>query len=190
MSRDAGRALDSARVVGRSAALSARDRAVAGHRRRRTVPLARRSTRGASSRSSGWRGVCLLDRCRSEPDRTTAPLARALERCRAPSRAPLGRSSRSKDRSEALTLHPAPGALLVGAGTGSRRFAPSFTMRSGRTRRRAVVLVAGNRTSRDLLWHAELARWRANIRGFVYEPVVSQPDASFARPARATSRNT
>ncbi|HEX6765693.1 MAG TPA: hypothetical protein VF103_09455 [Polyangiaceae bacterium] len=79
----------------------------------------------------------------------------------------------------ALVWHDAPGALLVGAGTGVaplRALAHEALARGGPT---AIVLVAGNRTAGDLLWHLELVTLAGEHHEFSYEPVVSQPDAGW-----------
>jgi CDP-4-dehydro-6-deoxyglucose reductase, E3 len=77
----------------------------------------------------------------------------------------------------ALVWHDAPGALLVGAGTGVAplRAIAQDALLSGQTT--PLVLVAGNRTSADLSWHAELVALAVEHSRFRYEPVVSQPDA-------------
>jgi CDP-4-dehydro-6-deoxyglucose reductase len=76
-----------------------------------------------------------------------------------------------------LTWQDAPSALFVGAGTGVAplRAIVQAALLSGQTT--PLVLVAGNRTSGDLLWHAELVGLAALHSRFGYEPVVSQPDA-------------
>jgi NAD(P)H-flavin reductase len=76
-----------------------------------------------------------------------------------------------------LTWHDAPGALLIGAGTGVAplRAIAQDALLSGQTT--PLVLVAGNRTSGDLLWHTELVALAVEHSRFRYEPVLSQPDA-------------
>jgi NAD(P)H-flavin reductase len=77
----------------------------------------------------------------------------------------------------ALTWHDAPGALLVGAGTGVaplRAIVQSALLTAQTT---PLVLVAGHRTTGDLLWHAELVALALAHSRFRYEPVLSQPDA-------------
>jgi CDP-4-dehydro-6-deoxyglucose reductase len=88
-----------------------------------------------------------------------------------------------------LTWRDAPGALLVGAGTGvapMRAIAQGVlagdraATGDGRHEVVPIVLVAGNRTPSDLLWHDELVALAHDHERFTYEPVVSQPDASYA----------
>ena len=79
----------------------------------------------------------------------------------------------------ALTWHPAPGALLVGAGTGLSPLRAIVHDALGSDEATPVVLVAGNRSELDLLWHAELRTLASEHPRFRYEPVVSQPDANW-----------
>jgi CDP-4-dehydro-6-deoxyglucose reductase len=80
----------------------------------------------------------------------------------------------------ALVWRAAPGALLVGAGTGLAPLRAIVHDALGRDERSPVVLVAGNRNERELLWHAEFLTLQSEHARFRYEPVLSQPDANFA----------
>ena len=80
----------------------------------------------------------------------------------------------------ALTWHPAPGALLVGAGTGLAPLRAIAHDALGSDEATPVVLVAGNRSELDLLWHTELVTLASEHSRFRYEPVVSQPDATWS----------
>lgn len=80
-----------------------------------------------------------------------------------------------------LTWHDAPGALLVGAGTG---VAPLRALAHGALAEgppSPIVLLAGNRAEGDLLWHRELEALASEHGRFVYEPVLSQPDPGWTR---------
>ena len=82
----------------------------------------------------------------------------------------------------ALTWHDAPGALFVGAGTGVtplRAIVHRVLTKSGREATAPLVLFAGQRTVQDLLFQDELAALGRAHERFAYEPVVSQPDASY-----------
>jgi len=79
----------------------------------------------------------------------------------------------------ALTWHPAPAALLVGAGTGLAPLRAIVHDALGSDEATPVVLVAGNRSELDLLWHGELGTLASEHPRFRYEPVVSQPDATW-----------
>lgn len=85
-----------------------------------------------------------------------------------------------------LTWRDAAGALLVGAGTGVAPLRAILQGVLGIDRGQSsspttpIVLVAGNRTVAELLWHDELVAFARNHPRFVYEPVVSQPDATYA----------
>ncbi|HVR18162.1 MAG TPA: hypothetical protein VMS65_00655 [Polyangiaceae bacterium] len=79
----------------------------------------------------------------------------------------------------AFTWQPAPGALLVGAGTGLAPLRAIVHDALGSDEATPVVLVAGNRSELDLLWHVELATLASEHPRFRYEPVVSQPDATW-----------
>ena len=90
--------------------------------------------------------------------------------------APLGALLTIEGPFGALVWIDAPGALLVGAGTG---VAPLRAIAHGALaldRRRPTVLVAGNRTESDMLWHRELTALAREHGEFSYEPVLSQPD--------------
>jgi CDP-4-dehydro-6-deoxyglucose reductase len=96
------------------------------------------------------------------------------------SRAPLGAFVTIEGPFGELTLRPAPGALLVGAGTGVaplRAIAHAALASDDPT---PLVLLAGNRTSGDLLWHRELSALASEYPRFVYEPVLSQPEPTFS----------
>jgi NAD(P)H-flavin reductase len=74
-----------------------------------------------------------------------------------------------------FSLPEAPGALLVGVGTG---IAPlrAFVEDALRGPSSApVALVVGARTREDLLWHDELAALSSARAQFHYVPVLSQP---------------
>lgn len=95
-------------------------------------------------------------------------------------RAPLGAFVTIEGPFGKFTLQPASGALLVGAGTGVaplRAIAHAALASDGDT---PLVLLTGNRTSADLLWHRELSALTREYPRFVYEPVLSQPDSSFS----------
>jgi NAD(P)H-flavin reductase len=79
----------------------------------------------------------------------------------------------------ALTWRAAPGALLVGAGTGLAPLRAIVHDALALDERTPVVLVAGNRGERDLLWHSELVTLASEYPRFRYEPVVSQPDVTW-----------
>ena len=75
-----------------------------------------------------------------------------------------------------FSLPEAPGALLVGAGTGIaplRAFVEEWLARPSAA---PVTLVAGARTLVDLLWHDELTALAARDARLRYEPVLSQPE--------------
>jgi CDP-4-dehydro-6-deoxyglucose reductase len=79
-----------------------------------------------------------------------------------------------------LTWQEAPGALLVGTGTAVAPLrAIAHDALSSRPETR-LVLVAGNRTEEDLLWHRELLALAGEHSSFRYEPVVSRPNADWA----------
>jgi CDP-4-dehydro-6-deoxyglucose reductase len=101
--------------------------------------------------------------------------------------APLGALLVLEGPFGALTWRDAPAGLLVGAGTG---VAPLRAIVRGvlesdrranepRDRTTPLVLLAGNRTVPELLWHDELVALAREHSRFAYEPVVSQPDASY-----------
>ena len=78
-----------------------------------------------------------------------------------------------------FTLPRAPGALLVGSGTGVAPLRAHVGEWLGETNGEPVVLVVGARTEADLLWHAEfVARAQATPR-FRYQPVLSQPSGAW-----------
>jgi NAD(P)H-flavin reductase len=78
-----------------------------------------------------------------------------------------------------FTLPGAPGALLVGSGTGVAPLRAHVGEWLARPGSEPVVLVVGARSEADLLWHAEfVARAQATPR-FRYEPVLSQPSGAW-----------
>jgi NAD(P)H-flavin reductase len=79
----------------------------------------------------------------------------------------------------ALVYQPAAGALLVGAGTGVAPLRAIVHDALGRDEASPLVLVAGNRSERDLLWHDELATLEREHERFRYEPVLSQAQPGF-----------
>lgn len=93
--------------------------------------------------------------------------------------APLGAVVAIEGPFGALTWHDAPGALLVGAGTGVAPLRAIVHGALADRRPEPLVLVAGNRTEGDLLWQAELIALASEHPTFRYEPVVSQPAPSF-----------
>ena len=95
-------------------------------------------------------------------------------------RAPLGAFVRIEGPFGKLTFHPAPGALLVGAGTGVAPLRAIVHSALASDDDTPLVLLTGNRTSSDLLWHRELVALASEHARFVYEPVLSQADASFS----------
>jgi NAD(P)H-flavin reductase len=79
-----------------------------------------------------------------------------------------------------FTLPAAPGALLVGGGTGVaplRAHVGEWLAREGNT---PVVLVVGARNETDLLWHEEFVERAHRTPRFRYEPVLSQPSAAWS----------
>lgn len=78
-----------------------------------------------------------------------------------------------------FTLPPAPGALLIGGGTGVaplRAHVGEWLARAGSG---PVVLVVGARSESDLLWHAEFVERARTTPRFRYEPVLSQPSSAW-----------
>lgn len=78
-----------------------------------------------------------------------------------------------------FALPVAPGALLVGAGTGVAPLHAFVEASFVRGDTFPLLLVVGARTEADLLWHAELAALAAQFPRFGYEPVLSQPSATW-----------
>jgi CDP-4-dehydro-6-deoxyglucose reductase len=74
-----------------------------------------------------------------------------------------------------FTLGRAPGALLVGAGTGVAPLRAHLFEWLAHESEAPVWLLAGARTEQDLLWHSELAALAQRAARFHYEPVLSQP---------------
>jgi CDP-4-dehydro-6-deoxyglucose reductase len=79
-----------------------------------------------------------------------------------------------------LVWQPASGALLAGAGTGLAPLRAIVHDALGADDSAPIVLVAGNRGERDLLWHDELTTLSLEHARFRYEPVLSQPSRDFA----------
>ena len=78
-----------------------------------------------------------------------------------------------------FTLPRAPGALLVGGGTGVaplRAHVGEWLAESGSE---SLVLVVGARSESDLLWHDEFVERAAATARFRYEPVLSQPSGAW-----------
>lgn len=78
-----------------------------------------------------------------------------------------------------FALPVAPGALLVGAGTGVAPLHAFVEESFARGDQFPLRLVVGARTEDDLLWHAELAAFATRFPRFVYAPVLSQPSAAW-----------
>ena len=78
-----------------------------------------------------------------------------------------------------FALSAAPGALLVGAGTGIAPLHAFVEESLGRGDTFPLVLVVGARTEDDLLWHAALTALTARHSRLSYEPVLSQPSATW-----------
>ncbi|HEX6278353.1 MAG TPA: hypothetical protein VFZ53_35145 [Polyangiaceae bacterium] len=79
----------------------------------------------------------------------------------------------------ALVWQPGPGALLAGAGTGLAPLRAIVHDALGSDETSPIVLVAGNRSEQDLLWHDELTTLTREYPRFRYEPVLSQPGPGF-----------
>ena len=79
-----------------------------------------------------------------------------------------------------FALPVAPGALLVGAGTGIAPLHAFVEESFARGDTFPILLVVGARTEGDLLWHAELTALAAGFARFVYAPVLSQPSATWS----------
>jgi NAD(P)H-flavin reductase len=95
-------------------------------------------------------------------------------------RAPLGAAVTIEGPFGDFTLRNAPGSLLVGAGTGVaplRAMAHAALASDDDT---PIVLLTGNRTTGELLWHRELLALASEYPRFVYEPVLSQPEPGFS----------
>lgn len=78
-----------------------------------------------------------------------------------------------------FALPAASGALLVGAGTGIAPLHAFVEESLARGDTFPLLLVVGARTQDDLLWHAELTALAARFPRFGYEPVLSQPSATW-----------
>lgn len=78
-----------------------------------------------------------------------------------------------------LVWHPAPGALLVGAGTGVAPLRALVHEALALDERTPLVLVAGNRSREELLWHDELRALAEEHARLRYEPVLSRPEADW-----------
>jgi NAD(P)H-flavin reductase len=95
-------------------------------------------------------------------------------------RAPLGAVVTIEGPFGEFTWRPAPGALLVGAGTGVAPLRALAHAALASDDGAPLVLLAGNRTSGDLLWHRELSALASEYPRFAYEPVLSQAEPSFS----------
>jgi NAD(P)H-flavin reductase len=82
-----------------------------------------------------------------------------------------------------FTLERAPGALLVGAGTGLAPLRGHVLEWLANGGSEPVWLLAGARTEADLLWHDELEALAERAPRFRYEPVLSQPGVTWQRRA-------
>lgn len=80
----------------------------------------------------------------------------------------------------AFTLPEAPGALLVGAGTGVAPLRAHAAEWLARPAAGPVTLLVGARTQSDLLWHDEFTELARRDARFSYVPVLSQPDGAWA----------
>jgi NAD(P)H-flavin reductase len=94
-------------------------------------------------------------------------------------RAPLGAFVTVEGPFGKLVVHPAPGSLLVGAGTGVAPLRAIAHALLASDDRAPLVLLTGNRASADVVWNQELLALVNEYPRFVYEPVLSQPEASF-----------
>lgn len=79
-----------------------------------------------------------------------------------------------------FALPVAPGAVLIGAGTGIAPLHAFVEESFARGDTFPLLLVVGARTPGDLLWHAELTALAARFPRFVYAPVLSQPDDTWS----------
>lgn len=95
-------------------------------------------------------------------------------------RAPLGAFVTIEGPFGELTFRPAPAALLVGVGTGVAPLRAIVHAALASDDDVRLVLLSGNRTSLDLLWHDELLALASEHVRFAYEPVLSQADPSFS----------
>jgi NAD(P)H-flavin reductase len=78
-----------------------------------------------------------------------------------------------------FTLEPAPGALLMGAGTGVAPLRAHVLEWLARGGDEPICLLAGARAEADLLWHVELDELARQHARFQYEPVLSQASAAW-----------
>jgi NAD(P)H-flavin reductase len=95
-------------------------------------------------------------------------------------RAPLGAVVTIEGPYGEFTWRPAPGALLVGAGTGVAPLRGLAHAALASDEGTPLILLAGNRTTFDLLWHRELRALASEYPRFTYEPVLSQAEPSFS----------
>lgn len=92
------------------------------------------------------------------------------------SRAPIGLEVELEGPSGSLTWQDAPGALLVGAGTGVTPLRALVQEAVSRDQRNVpVLLLAGARSEDELLWEEELTALAATSEYFDYRPTLSQP---------------
>lgn len=93
------------------------------------------------------------------------------------SRAPLGLTLELEGPAGSLTWRDAPGALLVGAGTGVTPLRALVQEAVNRDQRNVpVLLLAGARSEPELLWVEELTALAATSEFFDYRPTLSQPE--------------
>lgn len=94
------------------------------------------------------------------------------------SRAPLGLEVELEGPHGSLVWREAPGALLVGAGTGVTPLHALVQEAVRRDQRNVpVLLLAGARSEAELLWVEELTALAATSEFFDYRPTLSQPGA-------------
>ena len=92
------------------------------------------------------------------------------------SRAPIGLEVELEGPAGSLTWREAPGALLVGAGTGVTPLHALVQEAVSRDQRNVpVLLLAGARSEQELLWEEELTALAATSEYFDYRPILSQP---------------
>ena len=93
--------------------------------------------------------------------------------------APVGAELGVEGPLDGFGFRAAPGAILVGAGTGvvPLRALVRAALADGAAPR--LALLAGSRTRADILWREELDALAREHPHFLYEPVLSQPDGSW-----------
>jgi CDP-4-dehydro-6-deoxyglucose reductase len=79
-----------------------------------------------------------------------------------------------------FTWHPAPGALLVGVGTGVAPLKALVEEALARGFAGPLLLLAGFRSSAELLWPAEFAELARENPRFRFVPTLSQPLADWS----------